>query len=302
MSEKRLLADDYGKKLSYTKYSPIESEWTDIIRYDWTEDVSHFFGSVQSMTLRRNTAQGGGLFNIYRFLLIDEYTNLMRAANSRPEVLEELSREAKGVTMSNVGGLHGYPRLFQGQSPLLTLNPAARFAHMTVELAEKLNAAFTNTPRRDMQSIRDSEAWLNVNSAGGDWNRMHHHGGATWSGVAYIKTVDSSLLPDVEGGNLVIKPSPHAEQSSHNLTVDEKLRLVQMGGDNYTQDSDHCRFVSITPKEGSFVVFPSWLHHGVTSLQMSKTAPRRTNSLFGENSFRAKRVSLAFNMVSLPMP
>ena len=58
-----------------------------------------------------------------------------------------------------------------------------------------------------MQSIRNAEAWLNVNGHG-HWNHVHHHAGSCWSGVFFIK-YDNKYMSD---GDLVLKPVPHSNE------------------------------------------------------------------------------------------
>jgi len=63
-------------------------------------------------------------------------------------------------------------------------------------------SAYTFAPALSMPLTHSCEAWLNVNTATcGDFNNIHAHVGATWSGVMYCKSADA--VTD-EGGQLQI--------------------------------------------------------------------------------------------------
>ena len=59
------------------------------------------------------------------------------------------------------------------------------------------------------------------------------------------------------------------------------------GEDGVHSGGGRCSFLSIEPREGDILLFPSWLLHGVTRLQV-----RRED----RDSFAGKRVTLAFNV------
>jgi uncharacterized protein (TIGR02466 family) len=82
-------------------------------------------------------------------------------------------------------------------------------------------------------------AWINLHDEGG-FNTQHNHPGAYLSGCFYLS------VPEGSGDLIIIDPMP---------------------GVNYSDlqgKAPNCNSVqSITPKEGLFVVFPSWLEHRV---------------------------------------
>ena len=98
-------------------------------------------------------------------------------------------------------------------------------------------------------------AWININKSG-DYNTPHIHPGSVLSGCLYLK---------VPAGDIYfIDPRPMHR---------------------FTTPMEQSTYKSIKPMEGSCIIFPSWLEHGVTPYP-------------GEGD----RVTIAFNMIHQGVP
>ena len=105
------------------------------------------------------------------------------------------------------------------------------------------------------------EGWTNVNKPG-DFNRLHHHPVSELSGVVWIK----------------IPPN-----SGHIRFVDPQLFSRYKELDSYTEEFQKSTNSFMTynfyPKEGTMIIFPSFLQHEVT-----------------ENKSSEDRISYSFNI------
>ena len=275
-----LLGSSYNKYLHYDSFNPIPLEWESLSMND---DNKEIFSSIKSMKIERYISSNKiGVFQIYIFDINTSISSIIKGYNSRPSKLLEIESEAKDVQVSNVGGIHGYPTIFK-LSPPNQLTPEV--ANHAINYAEEYECSNLGYKQRDFESIRTSEAWLNINSHD-DYNNVHHHGGAAWSGVCYLHMPD-----DMIGGNLLIKPTPHPSQD-----LDYKLTQLELQRFEYRQATTQemnqrydCSYLSFSPLEGQLILFPSWLYHGVTPLNVKVKEDRELK--------RGKRVSLAFNIV-----
>lgn len=173
-----------------------------------------------------------------------------------------------------------------------------------------------STNIRKLEPPSEAEAWMNV-SGHGNWNRLHTHQGAAWSGVYYVQvpsfTMDHSRPCN---GHLIMKPTPHRCENTYMLNDTEVGRLnlrkdsffqpdyssefctgshgtisvhdINHTGDYYRcAETDQCaEYISIPPEEGCVILFPSYLHHAVAPLAV--LSPHRATD-------EASRISLAFN-------
>ena len=86
-----------------------------------------------------------------------------------------------------------------------------------------------------------TSSWLNINSKN-SWHRPHSHGGHLWSGVYYIKT----------------------DENSAPICFPNSVGSYQQHWPGFEIDSPYsCDMVSVIPKEGDLIIFPSWLVHYV---------------------------------------
>jgi uncharacterized protein (TIGR02466 family) len=138
---------------------------------------------------------------------------------------------------------------------------AARMVEMANHATAQLLARLGTDKARTAQFSWKIAIWANVNRAG-DYNKVHLHPGATWSGVYYVDAGDAGA----EGGRLsLMDPSPAAQMTF----LSGLLRPT----------------LEVTPAAGLMVLFPSYLPHMVH--------PYR-----GERP----RISIAFNAHKDPYP
>ena len=109
----------------------------------------------------------------------------------RERVLEH-ARRHPGSEQTNVGGWHSeIGRLeFCGSAGERLVR---HMREMTEEATLRLYASYSRPPEPLSWIL---SAWANINRRG-DFNNMHTHPGATWSGVYYVDDGESS--PDAEG-------------------------------------------------------------------------------------------------------
>ena len=140
-----------------------------------------------------------------------------------------------GVRRSNAGGWHSDSGFFQWGG-----DPAQKLAREVVSLAEANTIDLR--PPTERHSGWALEGWANVNERGSS-NHPHCHGGCYWSAVYYVRI-------DGEGGELVLH--------------DPRLPALDMYAPLLR--FKHCgpeQELSIRPKAGLLILFPSWLVHSV---------------------------------------
>jgi uncharacterized protein (TIGR02466 family) len=165
-----------------------------------------------------------------------------------------------GNRKSNVGGWQS-SQDFLGWTGDAGRALAARMVEMANHATAQLLARLGTDKARTAQFSWKIAIWANVNRAG-DYNKVHLHPGATWSGVYYVDAGDAGA----EGGRLsLMDPSPAAQMTF----LSGLLRPT----------------LEVTPAAGLMVLFPSYLPHMVH--------PYR-----GERP----RISIAFNAHKDPYP
>jgi uncharacterized protein (TIGR02466 family) len=165
-----------------------------------------------------------------------------------------LREREPGERRSNAGGWHSGNTLLQTLGEPL----GTRLGRMFLE---NVNAAFDLVAERTgpPPAKASIEAWANVNTRG-DSNVAHIHPGSAWSGVYYVA---ASSAPDA-GGELVLSdPRTAALMHPHPFNP-----FLSTNG------------VTVTPKPGLLVVFPSFVYHSV-------------NVYHGEQP----RITVAFNLL-----
>lgn len=153
---------------------------------------------------------------------------------------------------SNMGGWHSGPDLLKWNHPeIAQLN---QYVHQA--FGQMLEAQFGTPEFRCKLTVG---CWANVNGDG-DYNRIHAHGEAHWSGVYYVTIGNPDPDRTPNGGIELIDPRAAAPIGA------------AYGG---------AREVSVTvqPRPGLMLMFPSWLRHGVLPY-------------FGDG----ERISIAFNL------
>jgi uncharacterized protein (TIGR02466 family) len=176
----------------------------------------------------------------------------------RDSILEE-ERRHPGKELTNYGGWHsetGTLRFCESAGERLI-----RHMHEMIEEATRRLYAEFSRPSQPIDWI--FSAWANVNRRG-DFNQMHTHPGATWSGVYYVDHGESN--PDAEGTAIHLSdPCPPRT----NIFFPE------------LSDSD----ILFKPQPGLMILFPSYVPHSVQ--------PHR-----GDRA----RISIAFNVRRDPFP
>ena len=160
----------------------------------------------------------------------------------------------EGVVRSNVGGWHS-------TTGFLDLDTDA-----VAELRTRLHALIADVRRRVLPPTKHNsagqvrlEGWANVLGFG-QYNTMHCHPNAVWSGVYYL-TDNPKIAEHPFSGKLeLVDPRPGAALEYH-----EESPL-------------YGRFL-LSPVAGQVILFPSWLNHIV-------------HPYFGD----ALRISVAFNV------
>lgn len=184
------------------------------------------------------------------------------AALNRALAEAVLAQEARsgGKSKSNVGG-------WQSTQDFLTWTGeagrtlAGRMGEMINHATQQLLARFGTDKARAAQFSWKIAIWANVNRAG-DYNIVHLHPGATWSGVYYVDPGD----PGAEGGRLsLLDPSPAAPMTFLTGLIRPTLE--------------------VTPAAGLMVLFPSYLPHMVHPYRGARP-----------------RISIAFNAHKDPYP
>lgn len=321
-----LLNKNYDKQLNYESFNSIPLKWEKIdieqLNFHNNDNYNKFndFNGIYYMKLQRFIKKNNeieiGEFNIYKFDIKSNIATLINGPNSRPQVIYNTEKEASNVKVSNVGGIHGYPTLFKSSPPN---HKTSEIAYLTSKFAEQFENYNFNFPIREFDSIRSSEAWLNINCHN-HYNNIHHHGGAAWSGVIYchipisnnnsnnynnINNIDDNdTYHQIEGGDLLIKPEPHPSQDDDYKLKDHELDRIRIRISHPPRSASNesnkeiekynrysCSYLKFKPEQGQVILFPSWMYHGVTPLDVKNEEDR--------NLRRGKRVSVAFNIVAI---
>ena len=135
-----------------------------------------------------------------------------------------------------------------------------RMREMTEEATLRLYSKFSRPPEPSSWTL---SAWANVNRRG-DFNNMHTHPGATWSGVYYVDHGESN--PDAEGTSI---------QLSDPCLMRTNMFFPELPSPTFL----------FKPVPGLMILFPSYLPHAVP--------PHRGDR---------PRISVAFNVRKEPFP
>ena len=241
------------------------------------------------------------------------------------ELLPAALREAamrEGLVVSNRGGYHSTPdflsRLGGGAESREDVEvgqnkrdssvpvPAARF------LSDLIRAVALETGKPGIPSVRGgggrkrktptpaeeqsekaspphatvTSSWVNV-SRSGDTHGLHHHDGASWSGVYYVSAPEAVAVDGPSGSEAPEEKNEEKRKLKRRLAGCLALRACSGGADPSapeTQKSGWCVWTSVTPKPGRLVLFPSRVLHGV--LSFASRTPKQEE---------LPRVSIAFN-------
>ena len=188
-----------------------------------------------------------------------EGLRLLRAA-----IETEKTRDAEGVAISNIGGWHSNTQMLHwgGEAARALAFKAMTMAdEQTIDSKSPQESRFTWHP----------EMWANV-SGGGSANQYHFHPGSFWSAVAYVDDGYEEDADPALGGELQLQ--------------DPRMPMIRMGApdlrmratDGQAMETE----ISLRPKTGMIVLFPSWLQHAVRPFHGGGT-----------------RISIAINLVAV---
>jgi uncharacterized protein (TIGR02466 family) len=156
-----------------------------------------------------------------------------------------MAEQGEGVRISNVGGW---------QSKDLRGHPILR--NFMVSLTKATQAVTDSARWKEGSRVVLNSVWINVNRHK-DGNQKHVHGHSSLSGVYYIQVPENS-------GNLFFEdPRPAAAMLSFPFTEPDDM---------------FSGAVVVEPRAGVFVMFPSWMPHGVEA-----------------STAQEERVSIAYN-------
>ncbi len=148
---------------------------------------------------------------------------------------------SKGVVKSNVGGWHSkLDFLNRDEAPLRRL--LSRIRSMTNALIPEVMSRPQGQDRLQIAI----EGWANILRAG-EYNTIHNHPNAAWSGVYYVTGNQPSLsgrTPPFAGKLEFVDPRPGASLG-------------------YVDNSKLYGRCMVEPQAGRVVMFPSWLQHFV---------------------------------------
>ncbi len=163
----------------------------------------------------------------------------------RSAIEAEQTRDAAGVSISNIGGWHSNTQMIEwgGEAARALAYKAMTMADaQTVDVKSPAKSRYEWVP----------EMWANVSEAGAA-NQYHCHPGSFWSAVAYV---DDGYAGDNDaglGGELQL--------------LDPRMPTVAMAAPDLVfagPDGSPLRTeLSIRPRTGMIVLFPSWLQHAV---------------------------------------
>jgi uncharacterized protein (TIGR02466 family) len=176
----------------------------------------------------------------------------------RQRILEHAGRHP-GTEQTNVGGWHSETGVldFCGTAGERLIK---HIREMTEEATRLLHAQFSRPPAALNWTL---SAWANI-SWHGDFNNIHTHPGATWSGVYYVDHGESN--PDAEGTAIhLFDPNP----------ARTNIFFPELSSAN----------ILFKPIPGLMILFPSYVPHAVL--------PHRGDR---------PRISIAFNVRKNPFP
>lgn len=177
--------------------------------------------------------------------VVDTLQSEAGIAMLREAIEAEMARDPKGLDISNLGGWHSNTRMLEWGGEAAK---ALVYKAMTMADAATLDA---KSPQ-DCRFGWIPELWANVNHKG-DANQYHTHPGSYWSLVAYVDDgYGGSDDPELGGELQLLDPRAPTPQ----MAVPD-LRLL--GADGKPQPCE----ITIRPRTGMVVMFPSWLPHAV---------------------------------------
>lgn len=147
-----------------------------------------------------------------------------------------LRAQVAGVQKSNYGGWQSDPTLFSASEPCVQQLKAA-----VVQAVRDLTAATFALPPAAFAFEDRLAAWVNINETG-DYNALHNHFAATWSGTYYVEAGETAAERPSSGVLELMDP--------RGLTIDANAPALS-----------HLTRVAFNPEPGLLLVFPGYLSH-----------------------------------------
>ncbi len=161
----------------------------------------------------------------------------------------------KGLVKSNVGGWHSDLRFMQSE-----ISCVQQLHSRLSELSKSLCLQILREGSKELAENIVLEGWANVLRYG-QYNTLHCHPNAFWSGVYYVNGNEDIEGQPFSGKLELIDPRPGASNA-------------------YTEHTNlYGRFI-VNPSAAQVVLFPSWMQHQV-------------HPYFGDKA----RISIAFNIL-----
>jgi uncharacterized protein (TIGR02466 family) len=147
-------------------------------------------------------------------------------------IIQEKEIDAQGMNVSNIMGWHSKDDLHQRNN----------YQEFTA-IASKLALEVVTESKWDLNLVSPTinNCWAMVNEKNA-FNVLHHHPNSMLSGVYYVK------VPENSGNIYFYDPRSGAQML---LPPFEQMTSLTIGK------------ISYKPIEGMFLIFPSWLWHGV---------------------------------------
>lgn len=156
-------------------------------------------------------------------------------------LIHDKARGQPGITTSNRGAWQSQPDFLCSDHPSVIRLTAA------IQTAAEVMSKATDIP----QAPTVAEAWAIV-YRDGDFQSVHTHPGAAWSGVYYV----SCAAPAATGSG-----TPKSLQGCLELFDPRTASATRSG-----QSSS----ITIAPRSGLLVCFPSWVDHWVRPVQSTQ--------------------------------
>ncbi len=163
-------------------------------------------------------------------------------------IKSEQKKDGTGITKSNIKGWHSKDFRLETKEP-------QNFINLILPSIEQVMVDMNWEKQK--QKIRISNMWAIINT-GGSANTRHQHGNSTISGAYYVRAPKNS-------GDIVFYDPRPAPVYTYPNALSPNLLNAQING--------------ISPKEGSLVLFPSYLDHSVN-----------------ENLSNDERIVISFNL------
>ena len=165
--------------------------------------------------------------------------DFIKSINDYIKIIKKLRKDGEGIEGNYKSGRNGWR--------LNEINLRSEFEEINNEIIYNLGGVISDKKIFDgtKQYNYSIESWVNLNDKGG-YNKVHHHGMFSLSGVMYLKCPKDS-------GRLLLKDPRPAVYFNNSLIKNAGEEIV------------------IEPEEGLIVFFPGFLEHSVEQNNSNQT-------------------------------